>query len=63
MKFIKKRFDQDLMTIVKRYQGRIDVNMIDYYCCWMQKRDNVHTGSRKRSRGSIKNNKKNIFYD
>ena len=43
----------------KRYQGRMDVNMMGDYC-WMLKRDNVHTGSRKRSGRSIKNNKKDF---
>ena len=54
-----EKFYQDIMTMKRRYQGRMDVNIMAVYS-WMLKRENRFTAKRKRNRRSIKDTKKFI---
>lgn len=51
-----ERFHQVVHDIERRYQGRLDVNMLAYYC-WMLRRE-TEDRKRNRVRRSIKEKKK-----
>ncbi|GBM69837.1 hypothetical protein AVEN_198543-1 [Araneus ventricosus] len=53
-----ERFHQNDRDVERRYQGRLDVNMLADYC-WMLSRE-TEDGKRKRVRGSVKEKKKRL---
>ena len=52
-----EKFNQDLLTMEIRYQGRSSVDVLADYC-WMPKLETSNIGKRKSKKNSLRHNKK-----
>lgn len=57
-----ERFHQDIKEMEHRYQGRWNVNMMADYC-WMLKRENLQSHSKKSTKRSFEGKRKRYYKD